>query len=451
MRPSSIQESNRAPDQGWPHRPTGGALSTVIYRSRAVRDMLPPALHDLTVSSQRRNSRDAITGLMLYDKGQFFQWLEGPPDKVDRLMGSIHQDSRHTGIEILNSQKVATRRFGEWSMKLAANAPGVEDWQLDVIAPPPEIIEDLHRRPHAAPVLLSRLVAPAAAPRGHSAPLVAGPLKLTRGGTESLKAVILSIVIPQLCGGVLPAELRQFSGKADDLAQLLLAGEDGPARELIGEMQRASPRTDTLYAALLEPAARRLGDLWTEDECSEFDLAIGLCRLQTAARMLSADPATPPPPAGDVPTVLPTVLIVPEPGEMHLLGSVLDDRVLSGAGWAPQSEFPRTDSALQELVSSSWFDVLDLSLSVALRREHWLPRVRETIAQARRASQNPALLVVVGGRVFLEQTSAGTNVGANLTSKTAGNVDQSILRSISGTNTLAASFEPLTTVVATPA
>ena len=469
MRPSSIHDAGPANDRGWPHRQTGAAsLSTVIYRSRAVRDMSPPALRDLTISSQRRNSRDAITGLMLYDNGQFFQWLEGPPGNVDRLMGDIHQDSRHTGIEILTSQSVASRSFGDWSMKLAANAPGVENWQFDVIAPPAEMVEDLRRRPHAAPVLLTRLAAPMQASHDSATPSApgAGPLKLSRGSTESLKAVILSIVIPQLCGSVLPAGLRQSDARAAELAQLLLKGEETAAIELIREMQKASPHAGMLYAALLEPAARRLGDLWSEDECSEFDLTLGLCRLQTAARLLASDqdgmsdchtgPALPLAaqlPGGlaaglpaDLPTDLPTVLIVPEPGEMHLLGAVLDDRVLSGAGWAPQSEFPRTDQALQDLVSGSWFDVLDLSLSVALRRDHWLPRVRETIAAARRASRNPALLVVVGGRLFLEQNNAGTNVGANLTSKTAGNVDQSILRSISGTKTIAASLEPLTTV-----
>ena len=130
----------------------------------------------------------------------------------------------------------------------------------------------------------------------------------------------------------------------------------------------------------------------------------------------------------------PSVLIVPEPGEMHRLGSALDDTMLNGAGWSPQSEYPRHDRALAEMVSSSWFDVLDLSLSVALRREHWLGRVTETIAQARRASMNPALIVMVGGRVFLEQAEAGALVGANLTSTSAANVEQSILQTMSATH-----------------
>jgi hypothetical protein len=410
--------------------------------------MSPPDLRDLTVTSQERNRREAVTGLMLYDGGQFFQWLEGPPASVDRLMGSICQDPRHTGIEVLNNQSAAARTFGDWNMKLAAQFPSVDPWQRDVIAPPPEIVEGLRNRPQAAPVLLTRLlaaVAPARTDPGASNLDATRQMPLTRSTAETLKEVILSVVFPSLCGGLL-AGFDPAGAQACDLAELLIGSQDGAALELLRELQGGTRRLGTLYAAVLEPAARRLGDLWNEDICSEVDLTLGLCRLQTAVRVLTAEQ-----PDRKLESLqLPSVLIVPEPGEMHLLGSVLDNSILGGAGWAPQSEFPRNDRALQDLLSSSWFDVLDLSLSVALRREHWLPRVTQTIAQARRASQNPELLVVVGGRVFIEQAEAGLNVGANLTSKTAGNVDQSILRTLNNSKAATDSWELSREVTATP-
>jgi hypothetical protein len=127
------------------------------------------------------------------------------------------------------------------------------------------------------------------------------------------------------------------------------------------------------------------------------------------------------------------VLIVPEPGELHRLGAALDNSILGNAGWSPDCAYPADDRALQEILASKWFDVLDLSLSIALRREHFLPRLTETIARARGASQNPALVVVVGGRVFREQRAAGTRVGADLAVLTSGTVDRSILRQMSAT------------------
>jgi len=71
------------------------------------------------------------------------------------------------------------------------------------------------------------------------------------------------------------------------------------------------------------------------------------------------------------------------------------------------------------MLSDSWFDALDLSLSPSFRRDGWLPRVTQTIALARHASRNPAVVVVVGGRIFTEDSSAATRVGADATSTTA--------------------------------
>jgi hypothetical protein len=113
------------------------------------------------------------------------------------------------------------------------------------------------------------------------------------------------------------------------------------------------------------------------------------------------------------------VLVAPQPGENHLLGAALDAEMLWQAGWDMHARFPESDAALQALLAETWFDALDLSLSTAFRREHWLPRITRTIAQARRASRNPALVVVVGGRLFGEERTAGQHVGANLCSASA--------------------------------
>jgi hypothetical protein len=443
--------------ENWPHRQTGReTLSTIVYRSHAACDMSPQALRDLTFTSERRNRREAITGLMLYDGGQFFQSLEGPPDSLDRVMRSIRQDTRHRDIEVLNHQRVESRTFGEWGMKLAVERQKVSPWRLnpfhdDVIEAPSAIVAALCRNPYDAPFLLRQLVrANSAAALDMGALEPANEAPLHPGTAGALRSVLLSIVIPQLCrpdapAGPIGVDAIKADPRAQELAALLIGWEDRAALELIREIRGTALGTEIPYTSLLEPAARRLGDLWSDDICSEFDLTLGLCRLQTAVRLLTTGQAT------DAYHRLPqpTVLIVPEPGELHLLGSALDSNVLNRAGWEPQSEFPRNNSSLQDLVSSSWFDVLDVSLSVALRRDHLVPRVAETISQARRASQNPDLLVVVGGRVFREKEDAGHYVGANLASKTAGNVDQSILRTMNEANTRTDTFERSREVIAT--
>ncbi len=418
-------------------------LSTVVYRSQAVRELSPPELIDLTRVSAARNEREAITGLMLYDSGRFFQWLEGPADSVNRVMGSICNDRRHTDIELLNNQSAEVRTFAGWSMKLATPGPAAKTWR-DVIEPPRDIVERLRQHPETAPSLLVNLVdiaPPAAADvpqRGDAAS------KLNRRTATILKSVILSAVLPKLLGSRSAADAMiglPASARAGELAELLIHGDHDAALELMRELRGAVRSNGRLYASVLEPAARNLGDLWDEDLCSEFDLTLGLVRLQMAVRLLAPDPYRP----AHYHESQPAVLIVPEPGEMHRLGATLDGTVLGDAGWAPDCEFPKDDKALQDIVSGTWYDVLDLSLSAALRRERWLPRLSQTIEDARRASMNPDLVVVVGGRAFVENT-VGSDVGADLASRTSGNVDRTIMKSVSVTATVTDGLA----VVATP-
>jgi len=428
------------------NEPSDAPLSTVVYRSHAVTEMSPPDLHELTRVSQARNSREAITGLMLYDNGSFFQWLEGPPAGVNRVMTSIHRDRRHTGIEVLNNQSVKGRTFGDWTMKLAATGPAAQALRGDVIEPPREIVDHLRKRPKAAPALLTKLVDPIWDDGDARDEEDNGRRKLNEQTAALLKTVILSVVFPRMGIDSESIAIAVPSVRATDLAELLISADQAAALELMRELQGSSRSPGRLYTTLLEPAARSLGDMWSEDSCSDVDLTLALCRLQTAVRVLTAN-------AQRLPTARrpqPVVLIVPEPGELHRLGAALDSSILGQAGWSPQSEFPADDHALQELLSASWFDVLDLSLSVALRREHWLPRVTKTIALARRASQNPSMKVVVGGRAFFESGRAGTKVGADLASKSSGTLDRSITGSLSATTTDTMSLDESIQAVATP-
>lgn len=401
-------------------------LATIVYRSRAVAPLPGPALRHLIQTAQARNHGEAITGVMLYDDTHFFQWLEGPPDGVDRVMHSIHNDPRHTDVEILARRRSPTRRFSGWDMKLAAPGARTFAWPDEVIEPPAEVMANLRRQPKAAPGLLVKLsplpLDPAQAGGQQAAALVR--TALGQASAAVLKTVILDSVIPMLLErhGA-DAGPSAVNPRAKELAELLIASDQTAALDLIRELRGGDADPRHLYAPLFEPAARSLGDLWNDDICSEFEVTLGLCRLQTAVRLLGADV-----PRTILPGDQPNVLVTPVPGELHHLMAGLDSEWLLGAGWAPQVAFPASDRALQDLLAASWVDVLDLSLSAAFRREDSLPRLAQTIAKARRASRNPALLVVVGGRVFVEDGTAGPGVGADMASQSSENVDRRIIQ-----------------------
>ncbi len=417
------------------------SLARVIYRSRAVKPMQAPDLLELTSAAQRRNGREGITGLMLYDNDRFFQWLEGPADSVDRVMDDIRVDRRHTDVEVIDRQPAEMRAFAAWSMKLAAPGQVSTAWNWDVIVPPRDIVEHLRKSPEAAPSLLVKLVS-VSARMVETVPLdTVAMMPLNPKAADILKNIFISAVVPQLSHGNSGSTARQLpraSRRAPELAELLVATDQAAALEMIEELQADGAAIGMLAATLFEPAARSLGDLWGEDFCSEFDVTVGLCRLQTAIRTLTAGCAP------RLPSRLrqPVVLIAPEPGELHRLGAALDRSVLETAGWSPHCEYPTDDNALDDMLAATWFDVLDLSLSPAFRRENTLPKLAETIAQARRASRNPGLVVVVGGRVFNEERQAGQAVGADGSNASSLNVNRAILRTLNVARTATPEVTP---------
>jgi len=417
------------------------SLARVVYRSRAVRSLTPPELHDLYAVAQRRNGREGITGLMVYDDQRFFQWLEGPVESVERVMASIQADPRHTDVEVLNAQPAEMRTFGAWSMKLATQGSAFTDWRRDVIVPPQDIVDDLRKSPEAAPSLLVKLVSVTARLAESAALETVARMPLNDNTASILRNVFVSTVVPQLSSahsGFAARNVPVASKRAHELAELLVAADHDGAAALIGELQADGCGLGPLAATLFEPAARSLGDLWSEDFCSEFDVTVGLCRLQTAMRLLTAGCA----PKQPGRLQKPLVLIAPEPGELHRLGAALDRTALEDAGWSPTCEYPADDDALDEILNATWFDVLDLSLSAAFRREQSLPALAETIAQARRASRNPGLVVVVGGRVFVEEKTAGKAVGADASNATSLNVNRSIMRTLSAAKTATPEVTP---------
>jgi hypothetical protein len=396
----------------------------MVYRSRAARSFSHDELQDLTRAAQSRNHDEAITGLIVYDDPWFYQWLEGPADSLERIQQSIMRDARHTDIEILRARRVGARVFNDWDMKLVTRAQHNGRWLRDVIYPPLATIAELRRHPNKAPEVLVKL---ASFPAGRE-----GAVSAADAATQTaamLKDLIRTQVLPELvvrhCGGLARRPVT-VDARVAELAELLLASDSSAALELIHEQAGLALTTTPLYATLLEPAARRLGDLSQDDVCGSLELTIALGRLQTAVRLLGAETLAPlaAAPLGlhSPRLVAPSVLVVPLPGEQHGLGAALDSEAMWQEGWSPQSEFPVDDAALQKILRSNWFDVLDLSVSVALRREHWLPRLAATIDLARRASRNPALIVLVGGRVFAEHAASAVTVGANKANDSASNI-----------------------------
>ena len=94
------------------------ALETFVYCSRASEGVNNIEVDRLIEFSQRRNVARGITGVLVFGSGVFFQWIEGPPAEVQKLIASLHADSRHHDVvELDRSVEKRERLYPGWEME----------------------------------------------------------------------------------------------------------------------------------------------------------------------------------------------------------------------------------------------------------------------------------------------------------------------------------------------
>ena len=126
------------------------------------------------------------------------------------------------------------------------------------------------------------------------------------------------------------SDLTISRADVEHFAKLMLANDEEPSFEAVMAFRARGVSIERLYLDLLAPAARYLGDLWTEDLCSFTDVTVGLGRLQRVLRELS-------PAFGcsvDHPEAGRSVLLLPTPGEQHTFGLVIVGEFFRRAGWS---------------------------------------------------------------------------------------------------------------------
>ncbi len=67
-------------------------------------------------TARANNSRQSITGALLFNSGFFAQVLEGPRTSIERVFERIQQDPRHGEVTVLECGTAGERSFPEWSM-----------------------------------------------------------------------------------------------------------------------------------------------------------------------------------------------------------------------------------------------------------------------------------------------------------------------------------------------
>jgi hypothetical protein len=101
-------------------------MITLIYGSSATNPIPSDELLAILEEARIKNAEKNITGMLLYDDGNFLQVLEGEDEVVTSLYNKICGDPRHQSIMLYVKKTIDKRNFDDWAMGF------VDVQQLDV-------------------------------------------------------------------------------------------------------------------------------------------------------------------------------------------------------------------------------------------------------------------------------------------------------------------------------
>jgi hypothetical protein len=200
------------------------------------------------------------------------------------------------------------------------------------------------------------------------------------------------------------------------MAELALKGDAAEIAEGLEELLLTGHDYLALHAALVEPAARLLGDWWLEDRIAAPEVTIALAYMQSAVRRIGAAEIC----GVNIGTAGLRILIAPQPGELHSLGACLVGDAFRRSGWRVTTEFPASVDALAACVSATPCDALILCLSDVFDRFEDIAPLAAAVRSARAASCNEAMVILAGGRVFQTQPDLMAFIGVDALALRAG-------------------------------
>ena len=93
------------------------SLSHLIYLSESrIAGDVNAELLAINKTAHFINTKLDVTGLLLYNAGQFLQVLEGRELVIERLFEKISADERHANVCRLVAEPIESRLFYQWSM-----------------------------------------------------------------------------------------------------------------------------------------------------------------------------------------------------------------------------------------------------------------------------------------------------------------------------------------------
>lgn len=203
----------------------------------------------------------------------------------------------------------------------------------------------------------------------------------------------------------------QSSEQVAGFVALIVGDSDFDVQAAVEGKRRDGMSVEALYLDLFAPAARLLGEMWSDDICDFSTVTVALGRLQRLLRELSPAFGT----EVEYPANGRRALFAQPVDEQHSFGLSMVAEFFRREGWDVFGVIggARDDPAAR--VRHEWADVVGLSIG-SERRLDWL---RQCIVALRAASRNPGVVVMVGGPIFTLHPDWVAGVGADATAHDA--------------------------------
>lgn len=205
--------------------------------------------------------------------------------------------------------------------------------------------------------------------------------------------------------------LHKLIPDAGEFAATVLDKNENLALQCVFKLRSQGVSDEQILTQLLAPTAIALGVRWEEDLNDFADVTIGVCRLHRILRWLH--------PQHDRNLVRTAhggrIALAPVPGEQHSFGLLLVGDMLFRNGWYTDVDIDADAWQLPATVANNWYELIGLSLSCETR----IDLARSTIEELRRASCNPSVAILIGGKLLSERPELVDIVGADGTAADA--------------------------------
>lgn len=197
------------------------------------------------------------------------------------------------------------------------------------------------------------------------------------------------------------------SETVDEFVHLVLYHDAPVATNYVSTLRSSGVPLAAIYLDLLTPAAHRLGEMWTSDECTFTDVTIGVCRMhQVLLQFSRCFDST----ASDTRDMR-NILVMPAHGEQHTFGLLMVMEFLRRNGWDCFSGTPATMRDFKTLVDAQRYGAIGISVSA----ERHIQRATDQVSWIRQRSRNRRTVILVGGYAILQDPGLVKKIGADAT------------------------------------